>query len=115
MLKTEMKNNKRQIAKVLDSLDFSEAEVNVFAWLNFAWNEELGEHDSYDVMINVFYGIGDKRNTTITWKQFSAIDKNDCQRDRTTRHVFRATCELAQWFEAKYGMTIVNDDWLIID
>ena len=112
MLKMEMKNNKREIAKVLNGLDFNEAEVNVFAWLNFAWNEELGHHDTYDVMIEVMYGIGDKRNTSLTWRQFSVIDENN---NKVMRQVFKATCELAEWLNIKYGITVANDDWLIID
>ena len=111
MNKMEMVMNKREIAKVLNNIeDLSQATVNVFTWLNGCWNETDGEHTRLDIMVEVFYGVCDKRNTSITWKQVKTNDE-----DKMLRQAFKATCELAQWVHDKYGVDIENDEWLIID
>ena len=111
MNKMEMVNNKREIAKVLNNIDdLSQAKVSVFTWLNGCWNETDGEHTQLDIMVEVFYGIGNVRNTSITWKQVKTNDE-----DKMLRKAFKATCELAQWVNAKYNVAIANDEWLIID
>lgn len=111
MNKMEMVNNKRVIAKKLDTVDFTDATVNVFTWLNGCWNETDGEHIQLDIMVEVFYGVeGDKQSVSITWKQVKTDNEN-----KVLRQAFKATCELARWVWNRYGVAIANDDWLIID
>ena len=111
MMKVELKNNKREIAKVLNNVeDLQNCTVNVFAWVNDCWSEEMGAHDSYSIMVEV-----EGKRVFVDWKTIRVTDENKFEEDKAFHQAYKLTCELANWVHNKYGVAIANDEWCYFD
>lgn len=111
MMKVELNNDKRKIAKVLNSVeDLQNCTVNVFTWVNDCYNDNIGSHDSYSIMVEV-----EGKRVFMDWKTIRVNDENKFEKDKAFYQAFKLTCELAKWVHKKYGVAIANDEWLIID
>ena len=111
MMKVELNNDKRKIAKVLNDIeDLQNCTVNVFTWVNGSWSEEMGDHDSYSVMVEV-----EGKRVFIDWKTIRVTDENKFEKDKAFHQAYKLTVELARWIHNKYGVYIANDEWYYFD
>ena len=111
MMRVELNNDKRKIAKVLNNIeDLQNCTVNVFTWVNDCWSEEMGDHDSYSIMVEV-----EGKRVFVDWKTIRVTDENKFEENKAIHQAFKLTCELAKWVHEKYGVLAANDEWCIFD
>ena len=122
-MKTIMKNNKREIKKVLNKAiencpDYEKIEV--FTWVNNCWCEELGAHESYRVMVHL-HGVKDenseygayKNSELLTWKETLVLDSEDTdEHNKAMYQSFRATKELTEWCKTNFDRVMDVEDWI---
>ena len=111
MMRVELNNDKRKIAKVLNNIeDLQNCTVNVFAWVNDCWSEEMEDHDSYSIVVEV-----EGKRVFVDWKTIRVTDENKFEEDKAFHQAYKLTCELANWVHNKYGVAIANDEWCYFD